>query len=44
MLVKVTGNILKLGKQWEIQQVVLECQAFKGQEIKDTRALCPEPV
>ena len=39
MLVRVSGSILKLGKSWEIQQVVLACPAFRGQEFKGKRAL-----
>ena len=41
MLVRVSGSILKLGKRWEIQQVVLACPAFRGQELKDKRPLWP---
>ena len=39
MLVRVSGNIFKLGKIWENQQVVIACPAFTGQEFKG-----PEPV
>ena len=41
MLVRVSGNIFKLGKIWENQQVVIACPAFTGQEFKGKIALCP---
>ena len=40
MLVRVSGKMLKLGKRWEIQQVVLACPAFRHQEFNGKRALC----
>ena len=36
MLVRVSGKLLTLGKQWEVQQIVLACPAFRGQELEES--------
>ena len=40
LLQRVSVNILRLGKRWEIQQVVLACPPFRGQSFKGKGALC----
>ena len=40
MFGRVSINIIKLGKIWKIQLVILAYPAFRGQEFKGKRALC----
>ena len=46
MFGRVSINIIKLGKIWKIQLVILAYPAFRGQEFKGKRALwlLPNPL
>ena len=39
VFMRLSSNIIKLGKMWDIQLLILPCPAFTGQEFKAKRAV-----